>query len=135
MHKGNIARIESSGITGKLTPIGMCAQAIFSYRTLHLYLLSPQLQRIFLMFGQIKQLLTGRFLILVASNENRGIGVRSQTGRVPGARSTSEHSATGENTCRGTGQDTFAFLFITNKGNVWPGEREISLANLSLQAR
>src|SRR5258708_20977736 len=128
MHKGNVARIERRGITGELTPVGVCAQAIFGHRTLRLYLLAPQFQRMLLVFCQVEQLLAGRFLVLVAGNENRGIGVRSQAGRVPGARPTGEHSTTGENTGRGAGQDTFAFLFITYKGNVWPGEREISLA-------
>src|SRR5258706_8318232 len=132
MHKGNVARIERRGITGELTPVGVRAQAIFGHRTLHLYLLSSQFQRILLVFGQVKQLLAGRFLVLVTGNENRGIGVRSQACRVPGTRPTGKHSTTGENTGRGTSQDTFAFLFITYKGDVWPSEREISLANLSL---
>src|SRR6266446_1959840 len=127
MHKGNAARIERRGITGELTSVGMCAQAIFVHRTLHLYLLSPQFQRILLVFGQVKQLLAGRFLVLVAGNENRGIGVWSQAGRVPGTRPTSKHATTGENTGRGASQDTFAFLFITYKGDVWPGKGEIAL--------
>src|SRR5713101_2103941 len=105
MHKGNAARIERRGITGELTSVGMCAQAIFVNGTLHLYLLSPQFQRILLVFGQVKQLLAGRFLVLVAGNEDTG---------------------------RGADQDTFAFLFITYKGDVWPGEGEISFAHLSL---
>src|SRR5258708_22587701 len=132
MHKGNAARIERRGITGELTPIGMGAQAIFGHRTLHLYLLSPQFQRILLVFSQIKQLLARRFLVLVACNENRGIGVCSQARCVPGTRPTSKHSTTGENAGRRASQDTFTFLFITYKGDVWPGEGEISLANLSL---
>src|SRR5258708_18905545 len=113
----------------------MGAQAIFGHRTLHLYLLSPQFQGILLVFGQIKQFLTGRFLVLVAGNENRGIGVWSQAGRVPGTGPTGEHTATGENTGWRASQDTFAFLFITYKGDVWPGKGEIALANLALQAR
>src|SRR5258708_34538792 len=132
MHKGNVARIERRGITGELTPVGVCAQAIFGHRTLHLYLLSPQFQRILLVFGQVEQLLAGRFLVLVAGNENRGIGVRSQTGSVPGTRPTGEHATTGENTGARASADTLRVLFITYKGDVWPGEREISLANLSL---
>src|SRR5260221_7073624 len=132
MHKGNAARIERRGITGELTPVSMCAQAIFGHRTLHLYLLSPQFQRILLVFGQVEQLLAGRFLVLVAGNENRGIGVRSQTGSVPGTRPTGEHATTGENTGRRASQDTFAFLFITYKGDCWPVERVLSVWNLSL---
>src|SRR5215472_19173445 len=116
MHKGNAARIERRGITGQLTPVSMCAQAIFGYRTLHLYLSSPQFQRILLVFSQVEQLLAGRFLVLVAGNENRSVGVWSQASRVPRTRPTGEHSTTGENTGRGTSQDTFTFLFITHKG-------------------
>src|SRR5256885_4865617 len=116
MHKGNVARIERRGVTGKFTAVGMCAQAIFGHSTLHLYLLSPQFQGVLLVFGQVKQLLAGRFLILVAGNENRGIGVRSQAGCVPGTWPTGEHATTGENTGWRTSQDTFAFLFITYKG-------------------
>src|SRR5260370_36482581 len=132
MHKRDAARSKRRGITGELTPVGMCTQGIFGNRTLHLSLLSTQFQRILLVFGQVEQLLAGRFLVLVAGNENRGIGVRSQTGSVPGTRPTGEHATTGENTGRRASQDTFAFLFITYKGDVWPGKREISLANLSL---
>src|SRR5260221_11471455 len=131
MHKGNVARIERRGITCELSPVGGRAEAIFDHRTLHLYLLSPQFQRILLVFCQVEQLLARRFLVLVAGNENRGIGDRSQAGRVPGARPTGEHSTTGENTGRGASRDTLPCLFITYKGDVWPGERELSLANLS----
>src|SRR5262249_30287541 len=135
MHKSNIARAKRRSKVSKLTPISVGTQAIFSHHALHLHLLSPQFQRIAFMFSQIKQLPARRFLILVASNKNRSIWVRSQVSRIPDARPTGQHTTTGENTGWRTSQDTFALLFIAHKSNIRPGEREIALANLPLETR
>src|SRR6266566_3604639 len=135
MHKGNAARVQGRSVPGEFCSIGVSAQAILGHLTMDGYLLSTNFERVPLVLCYIQQPLAGRLLVLVTGNQDGGIGLRDEPGRVPGAWPACEHTAAGNNARRRASKDALAVTLITDKGHVGSRKREIALANLALQAR
>ncbi len=95
----------------------MRAQIILGDVAQHLHRLSPDIQRVLLLFGQIQQPSPRRFFVLVACNQDGGLLLWSKTRREPGAGSAREHTAAADDARWRSREYPLAFPLIAHKGH------------------
>src|SRR5205807_4302798 len=95
-------------VSCQLAAIGVRAQIILGNVAEHLHRLSPDIQRVLFLFRQIQQPSPRRLFILVTGDQDRGILLRSEAGRVPRAWSAGKHATAADDTRRRTSEDPLA---------------------------